>query len=152
MLDAVTWVNWNISNIYLRQRLQYSGITTSKFCSTFAHFWYKLPRWVSFCPDGVSFWPEYHPQSVFFTQQSHTPLGDMSVHKTNPGPPQNCPFPGLNLKVGKMNYHLGNLDPKWKKCLKSGQHFSRSGPKKKYSCSPIFAAFLILFSGSGSVC
>ena len=29
------------------------------------------------CPDGVSFCPDYHPQPLFFTQPSHTPLGDM---------------------------------------------------------------------------
>ena len=37
---------------------------------------------------------------------------------------------GLNLKVGKMNPHLGNPDPIsaiWAKCLESGQNFSRSG-------------------------
>ena len=68
----------------------------------------------------------------------------MYVHKTPPNPPQNTlfpglnlkvgkihpkktPFPGLNLKVGKMNYSLDNLDPKWAKCVKSGQNFSRSG-------------------------
>ena len=49
--------------------------------------------------------------------------------------PQTCPkthpFPGLNLKVGKMNYSLGNLDPNRTKCLKSGQGFSTSGQKKK---------------------
>ena len=63
-----------------------------------------LPRWVSFCP-------QHHPQPMFFTQQSHTPVLDMYLHKTPQNPPQNTCFPGLNLKVGKMNYHLGNLDP-----------------------------------------
>ena len=29
---------------------------------------YKLPRWVSICPYGVSFCPQYHPQPLFFTQ------------------------------------------------------------------------------------
>ena len=52
------------------------------------------------------------------TQPSHTPVGDMYIPKTPPTPPQNTPFPGLNLKVGKMNYSLGNLDPKWAKCWK----------------------------------
>ena len=33
------------------------------------------------------------------------------VHKTPTSPlaPQNTPFPGLNLKVSKLNYRLGNL-------------------------------------------
>ena len=54
----------------------------------------------------------------------------MYIHKTPPTPSQNTPFSGLNLKVGKRNYRLGNLDPNWAKCLKSGQNFSRSGQKK----------------------
>ena len=70
------------------------------------HFLCKLPIWVSFCPDGVSFCPEYHLQPLFFTQPSHT----MYLHKTLPRvptPPQNTLFPGLYLIVGKMNYCLG---------------------------------------------
>ena len=47
--------------------------------------------------------------------------------QTPPAQPQNTPFPGLILKVGKMNCCLGKLDPIWAKCLKSGQNFSRSG-------------------------
>ena len=46
-----------------------------------------------------------------------------------PAPPQNTPFSGLILKVGKMNYCLGKMDPIWAKCLKSGQNCSRSGQK-----------------------
>ena len=83
----------------------------SQFESNFAHFPYKLPRRVSLCPDGVSLCPELHHQPLFFTQPSQTPLGDMYVHKTPPIRPQNTPFPGLNLKVGKMNYSLGKMDP-----------------------------------------
>ena len=60
----------------------------------------------------------------------------MYVHKTPPTPPQNTRFPGLNLKVGKMNYRLGEMDPNWAKCLRSGQNVSRSGPKKKFILSP----------------
>ena len=65
----------------------------------------------SFCPDGVSFCPENHHQSLFFTQPSQTPFGAMYVYKTPPSPPQYTPFPGLNSKVGKMNYSLGKMDP-----------------------------------------
>ena len=78
-----------------------------------------------FCPpfiqiaQMVSFCPEYLPQPLFFTQPSHTPFGDMRVHKTHPIPPQITPYPGLNLKVGKMNYRLGKLDPNWAKCFKN---------------------------------
>ena len=52
------------------------------------------------------------------------------MHTTTPSPSQNTPFPGLNLKVGKTNYCLGNLDPNWAKSLKNGQNMSRSGQKQ----------------------
>ena len=58
----------------------------------------------------------------------------MYEHETPPAPPQNTPFPGLILKVGKMNYRLGKMDPIWAKCLKTGQNFSRSGQKKFIHC------------------
>ena len=94
------------------------------FCPLF-----KLPKWVSFCPDGLSFCPEYHPQFLFFTQLSHTPFGDMYIHKIPPSPPQNTPFPGQNLKVDKMNYSLGNLNPNWAKCLKRGEQWLLQRPR-----------------------
>ena len=46
--------------------------------------------------------------------------GSDSVTRCNPSP-------GLNLKVGKMNYRLGTLDPIWAISSKSGQNFSRRG-------------------------
>ena len=101
----------------------------------FCQIWYKLPRWVAFCTGGVSFCPEYHPQPLFSTQPSHTPFGDMFVHKTYktpPTPPPNTHLPGLNLKVDKLNYRLGKLDPNWAIFLKSGQNFSRSGQKNLF--------------------
>ena len=85
------------------------------FCPLFLH---NLPRWVFFCPDWVSFCPEYYLQPLFFTQPSHTLF-------EAPSPPQNTPFPGLNLKVGKMNFQrlqsgqlgpqLGKMFEKWAK-------------------------------------
>ena len=75
------------------------------------------------CPDEVSICPEYHSQPLFFTQPSHTPFGDKYVNKTPSCPPQNTPFSGLILKVDKTNYSMGKMDPKWAKCLKSGQNF-----------------------------
>ena len=38
-----------------------------------------------------------------------SPLGVMYMHKTTS--PQNTSFPGLNLKVGKVTYRLGKMDP-----------------------------------------
>ena len=35
----------------------------------------------------------------------------MYIHKTPPNPFQNTPFPVLNLKMGKMKYSLGQVDP-----------------------------------------
>ena len=52
------------------------------------------------------------------------------MYTKHPKPTPKHPFPGLNLKVGKMNYSLGNLDPSSAKCLKSRQNFSRSEKKK----------------------
>ena len=49
---------------------------------------------------------EYHPLPglpLFLTQPSHTAFGDMCIHKTPQSPPQNTPFPRLNVEVGKMN-------------------------------------------------
>ena len=86
-----------------------------------------LPRW------GLNIRPEYHPLSLVFTQPSHTPFWDMYKHKTPPSPPQNSPFPDLNLKVGKMNLPVWAIrTPIEQKCLKSGQNFSRSG-QENYS-------------------
>ena len=56
----------------------------------------------------------------------------MYVHKTPPTPPQSTPFPGLILKVGKINYSLGKMDPNWAKCLKSGKTFLEVGTKKLF--------------------
>ena len=70
------------------------------FCPLFVHIVQMGPV----CPDGVSFCPEYHFQPLFFTQPSHAPFGDMYIRKKNPNPPPNTPIPGLNRKVGKLNY------------------------------------------------
>ena len=75
----------------------------------------------------------------------------MYVQKTPPTPPQNTPFPALNLKVGKMNYSLGKVDPTGNlaKCLKSGQNFSRSG-RKKYSSAGTALLLKLLFAAACS--
>ena len=44
---------------------------------------------------------------------------DKYVHKTPQSPPPT--FPGLNLKVGKMNCRLGNLDPNLAKMFEKWQ-------------------------------
>ena len=112
-------LHWHYRQVCLRGL--YSMI--EYFCpilEPFAHFSYKLPGWISFCHDGdhhgVSFCPQYHYQPLFFTQPSQNPFGDMYEHKTPP--PQNTPFPGLILKVGKMNYCLGKLGKMFEKWAK----------------------------------
>ena len=60
----------------------------------------------------------------------------MYIHKTHPTLPKNTPFPGLNVKVGKVNYSLGEMDPNWAKCLKSGKTVLEKG-KKKYPWVPL---------------
>ena len=49
--------------------------------------------------------------------------------QNTPKPTPKHPFPGLNLKVGKMNYSLGNLDPNWAIYLKSGKIFLEAEKK-----------------------
>ena len=98
-----------------------------------------LPTFPTRYPDGSHFaqmGPHFdqntttNPLGLFFTQLSQSPFGDMYAHKTPPNTPKTPHFPGLNLKVGKMNYCLGKMDPHWAKCMKSGQNFSRSWQKK----------------------
>ena len=79
--------------------------------------------------------PPQTPQlGLFFAQLSQTPFWNMYKHETPPTPPQNTIFPGLKLKVGKINCCLGKMDPVLAKCLKIGQFFLEVG-KKKYSSS-----------------
>ena len=72
-----------------------------------------LPTFTTNCPDESHFaamgshfakLPRIPPPTLFSTQQSHTPFANMYIQKTTPTPPQNTPFPVLNLKLGKMNY------------------------------------------------
>ena len=86
----------------------------AQFYCTCAHFLYKLPRWVSFCPNGVSICPEYHHQPLFSTQPSQTQFWNMYLHKTPPSQPQNTPFPGLNLNCPLFKHfaQLGSILPR----------------------------------------
>ena len=74
------------------------------------------------------------PTPFLYSAVTHPIQGYVRTKNTpkGPSPPKNTPFPDLNLKVGKMNYLLGNLYPNWAKCLKSGQNFSRSGQKNLF--------------------
>ena len=51
------------------------------------------------------------------------------VCKTFPTSSQNIPFPGLNLEVGKMNYHLGNWTPTGQNVWKVDKTFQEVGKK-----------------------
>ena len=80
-----------------------------------------LPRWGLILPRVPP------PAHVLYSAVTHTFQEYVHTQKTPPIPPQNTPFPGLNLKVGKMNYLLVNLDPNLAIFLKSGQNVYRSG-------------------------
>ena len=54
-----------------------------------------------------------------------------------------CCQQGMNLKVVKMNKHLGSLDPIWAKCSKSGQIFLRSEQKNIHVYNDINQYFII---------
>ena len=82
-----------------------------------------LPRW------GLIF-PRSPPPTPLLYSAVTDPFRGCVHSKNTPKPPQNTPVPGLNFKVGKVNYCLGNLDPNWTKCLKSGQNFSRCRQKQ----------------------
>ena len=82
-----------------------------------------LPRWGLILPRIPP------PTPVLYSVVTKPFRGYVRTRNTA-SPTQNTPFPGLILKVGKMNYCLGKMDPIWAKCLKSGQNFSRSGQKK----------------------
>ena len=100
-----------------------------QFCPLFrqiAHIGLIFPKW------GLIL-PRIPPANPVLAQSSQTPFWDMYRHKTPPNPPPNTSFPCLILKVGKMIYCLGKMDPIWAKCVKSGQNFSRSGQKNIYS-------------------
>ena len=62
---------------------------------------------------GSHFAQNTTPTPVLYSAITH-PFGGYVptfVHKTPPTPPQNIPFPGLNWKEGRMNYHLGKMRP-----------------------------------------
>ena len=74
------------------------------------------------------------------SQPSHTLFGDICVHRTPLRQAQNTPFPRLNLKMGKLKCHLGNLDPNWAKLLKSEQ--TSCGPLDKGSWTEALSSAL----------
>ena len=103
------------------------GVLT-EFFST--NSWALLPTFRTNFPGGSHF----AQMGSHFAQNTtpnpcSTPFGDLYEQKTLPTRPQNTPFPGLNLKVGEMNYCLDNLDPNWAICLKNRQDFSGNGQK-----------------------
>ena len=61
------------------------------------------------------------PTPVLYLAVTH-PFWRYVPSQNTINPPKNSPFPVLNLKVGKMNYNMGNLHPNWAKRLKSEQN------------------------------
>ena len=81
-----------------------------------------LPTFRTNCPCGSHFAQigshfaqKTTPTPVLYSTVTHLFWGYIRAQNSPnlASPPQNTPFPGLNLKVGKMNYSLGNLDPNW---------------------------------------
>ena len=85
-----------------------------------------LPRWGLILPRIPT------PNPFLYSAVTHSFLGYVRTHNT-PKFTSKHPFSWPELESGPMNYHLGKMDPTWAKCLKNGQNFSRSRPKKKYS-------------------
>ena len=77
-------------------------------------------------PTPVLYSAGTNPLPVAFLGYVHT-----QNTSTQPVTPKH-PTPGLNLKVGKMNYSLGKMDPNWVKWLKSVQNFSGVGRKNSF--------------------
>ena len=85
----------------------------SPILAHFAHFSFQSPRWVSFCPDGVSLCPEHHHQPLFFTQQSQTPFGDTNKHKSPQPHPKIPLFLAWTWKWAKWTTVPVSLWPLW---------------------------------------
>ena len=99
---------------------------SSQFLGHFCPLFVQIARMDLILPNWGLILPRLPPptwQPLFLTHPSQTPFGDTYIHKTPPIPPQNTPFPGLKLRLGKMNYCLGKMDPNWAKYLKNGQNF-----------------------------
>ena len=96
------WVMW------LNKMIEFFFPNSRARLSTFHK---KCPDGCHFAQIGSHFAQNTTPNSIV----THPFLGDMYIHTTPPSPSKNTHFPALNLKVGKMNYSLGNLDPDWAK-------------------------------------
>ena len=90
------------------------------FCPLFvqiAQMGLILPRWGLILPRNPP------PTPVLYSAVTKPFRGYVQTQNT-PSPTPKHPFPGLILKVGKMNYCMGKMNPIWAKCLKSVQKFS----------------------------
>ena len=105
--------------------IQFFGPILDHFCPSFmqiAQMGLILPKWGLILPKKPP------PTPVLYSA-----VTNMYEHETPPAPPPKIPLSGPILKVGKMNYCLGKIDPIWTKCLKMGKTFLEVG-KKIYSC------------------
>ena len=81
-----------------------------------------LPRWGLILPRIPL------PTLVLYPAGTHPFRGFI----TPPASHQSTPFPDLNLKVGKKNYGLGNLDPSGQYVRKVNKTFLEVGKKKLF--------------------
>ena len=126
------WKGNSFSNFYERE----SFLQVSDLCLAWLNFF--PPILVHFCPLFLRIGhtlSHFAQMGFHFAQNTtpnpcsllcrHIPFSRICMYTIHPQTPsQNTPFPGLNLKVCKMNYILGNLDPIWAICLKTEQIFS----------------------------
>ena len=90
----------------------------------------NCPDWPHFARmdlDGSSFCPEYHPHPLLFTQQSHTPFGDMYAHKAPQLHPKTPLFLAWTSKWANWTTIWAKWDPsgqrvqKWTTFLEAGK-------------------------------
>ena len=89
-----------------------------------------LPRWVSICPDGVSFQNTTSNLCSFLSP--HTPLSGISTY-TKPTPPHPTPvsWPELECRQNELTYGQ-NETPTGKYVWKVGKTFQEEGKKNYY--------------------
>ena len=89
----------------------------------------NCPNGSHFAQMGPHFAQNTNPKPCSLLSR-HTPLSGICTDTNTPKFTSKHPFSWPELESGPMNYHLGQMDPTWAKCLKNGQNFSRSRQKK----------------------
>ena len=97
----------------------------------FCHLSYKLPIWVSFCPDGVSFCPKYHTQPLI---SPHTPVSGICTYTKHPKAYPKIPlFLFWTWKWANWRTVWASQTPKRQNVWKMGKPFREVGNFYYYS-------------------